>query len=903
VYSERFRDIDEAAFEQEYPFKNIRYTQGEIYELQEQEQEPEQYELQEQEQEQEPEQYEQSMSYELQELDKELEFELFSNVIHDTEFEQLLSEVANEAEPKFVNYVGLESPNITELEQALKIPDMENRFDQFFRINYSPMVNRINEEIDRFESYLDNYLQPQMDFETVQEIVDRYQVTEPEELFGKIGKFLKKVGKATVGAIKKVGGIATDVLTAPMKLALKPILAKIKLLVNPLLRKVLTAGLRFIPAKYRDLAQKAAAALGVQKEFEITELETSEPEQEDEAIPMLESEVLGESDLESENMEALQEGLYEESETESFDHELELEEIVREFDRQVFEAIGDKFDEIPISEGYVPIDGEDSMYGYSASIPASVSENEAIIVEDARNRLINGLTGQHNPDIQKLTEDFIPAILPALRFGIKLIGRARVINFIASLAAKVLDPLVGKDLSGPLSKVATDIGLRMLTLEAPETVTRRESIAHMVTNIIGETVERVAELPETILEGEEEVLESFVQDALVESIENNVPRETLKTRSILRRRLPLRANWVHRNKGRFKTLSMVYKLTLDPTVARRIRTGRHGETLLDVLRKYQSWDGKTPVPVTVRIFETVIGTRLSMIAKKYLGGSEPDFVRQIIPLTRSAATLLLKSPLLTSRRFVRIRRGKFRGAYQARRRFYCVKISSTKTAPVQPTKPSVVNVGGNISSPVATTDQSRSPAMQEPTMQEPTMQEPTMQEPTMQEPTMQELYVRTNRAMLRSNDVHIRFIRHDRLECKIYLSEYTVRQIRETAGSRTVPELLKSIEGLLLSNGSRVLQNLFLHFQIPSSIAKEIVNFLLGSTIRHIHKNAAELSSRFRQLQDSPEGITIVITLGLPKKFLHKLPKLKTDNLTDNLSQLFTVTTSAKINVIPMYRL
>ena len=124
------------------------------------------------------------------------------------------------------------------------------------------MVNRIRAEIDRFESYLENYLQPQMDFESVQEVVDRFQVTEPEELFGKIGKFLKKVGKTALGAIKKVGGIATDVLTAPMKLALKPILAKIKLLVNPLLKKVLTAGLRFIPAKYRDLAQKVCFSIG-----------------------------------------------------------------------------------------------------------------------------------------------------------------------------------------------------------------------------------------------------------------------------------------------------------------------------------------------------------------------------------------------------------------------------------------------------------------------------------------------------------------------------------------------------------------------------------------------------------------------------------------------------------------
>ena len=245
MYRERFRDIDESALEEEYPFKNIRYTQGEMYQPQEPEQEQyqpqepeqeqyqpqepeqEQYQPQEPEQEQyqpqEPEQesiYEQSMSYELQELDKESEFELFTNIIHDTEFEQLLSEVASEAEPKFVNYVGLGNANITELEQALRVPNIENRFDQFFQINYGPMVNRIRAEIDRFESYLENYLQPQMDFESVQEVVDRFQVTEPEELFGKIGKFLKKVGKTALGAIKKVGGIATDVLTAPMKLAL-----------------------------------------------------------------------------------------------------------------------------------------------------------------------------------------------------------------------------------------------------------------------------------------------------------------------------------------------------------------------------------------------------------------------------------------------------------------------------------------------------------------------------------------------------------------------------------------------------------------------------------------------------------------------------------------------------------
>jgi hypothetical protein len=94
-----------------------------------------------------------------------------------------------------------------------------------------------------------------------------------------------------------------------------------------------------------------------------------------------------------------------------------------------------------------------------------------------------------------------------------------------------------------------------------------------------------------------------------------------------------------------------------------------------------------------------------------------------------------------------------------------------------------------------------------------------------------------------------------------------------------------------------------LHLRIPSSIANEIVNFLLGLTIRHLHKNAAELVDRFSQLQDSAEGLTIIIILELPRRFLHKLPRLTTETLGGSLSQLFTVTTSAKINVIPKYAL
>ena len=50
-----------------------------------------------------------------------------------------------------------------------------------------------------------------MTFESAQEVIERYKVAEPEEFFGKIGKFFKKVGKTALGAIKKVGKFAGKV--------------------------------------------------------------------------------------------------------------------------------------------------------------------------------------------------------------------------------------------------------------------------------------------------------------------------------------------------------------------------------------------------------------------------------------------------------------------------------------------------------------------------------------------------------------------------------------------------------------------------------------------------------------------------------------------------------------------
>jgi hypothetical protein len=825
---------ESASLEQENPFRNIHYTQTESETEQESALQSNQmlYESQPENPFVQPEvmnseQYEKEQSeYELQ-LDKEDEFEVFSNFVHDAEFEQLITDLVSEAEPKFVNYLKLDTPNLAELEQALKLPDIENKFDQFFAMNYDPLVNRINSEIERFSSYLSESLHPEMDFETAQEVIDRFQINEPEQFFGKIGGFIKKVGKAALNATSRVGSFAAKAITTPFNLLLKPLLSKIGQFIKPFLKKVLSIGLRYIPPQYRSLAQSAAAALGAD---EISEFETSERE----AFESLEAIPLGETLVEPEDEN---EGFSTGTETELFDQEYDVPEIVREFDRQIFEMSNETLESLPSLEGF---EYESSPVSQFASY-----ENEALILDDARNRFINGLISEPHPDIQRLTQEFIPALIPILKGAITIIGRDKVVDFIASYAAKLLNPLVGQQLSTPLSKVVTDVGLRLMALEVPEHVPGKELMAQMIVNTIGETVERVSDLPQAILEGEDEVLQSFIHKSMVESIKNNIPDVGLNRQAIMSRNIPIGVNWVHKDKGRYKSLSRVHKMTLDPNTAQRIKTWRHGETLYDVLRKYQGWNGKTPVSVTIHVFEPVIGTRFTNIASRHLGGSGPEYIRQILPLTKTAATLLLKDPTIAIRRRKRsLEKGRrFKSPWK---RFYYVKITPS-------------------------TEQARTPT------------------------------TGMGKAILRSNDINIRFINPANLEARIYLNEDTVGTIRNA--TKNVTHLLESVEGLMLSNGSRTLQNLFVQLKIPIHMTKEIVHLLVGLILKNLQKSAGELASQFSQVQETREGVTIILTLGFPNNFLSNLPRDKMSSIGGSISKLFALPPSLKISIVPNYKI
>ena len=209
-------------------------------------------------------QYNSRQEYQL--TSPEFEFELFSNQVHDHEFEQSLVQLASEAESKFTNYVSHTAGSGGELEEVLRNPNFENMFNQFYEVTYGSQVRNIQDELDRFSNYVQSNLQPEMEYEAAKHVIDSFQPVQPEEFLGKLFKKVKRVAGAAlrkgVSLAKKGLSVATRVIGAPAMLILRKLLRTIGRRIRPLVRKILRLGLRYIPPQYRAIAQKALGALG-----------------------------------------------------------------------------------------------------------------------------------------------------------------------------------------------------------------------------------------------------------------------------------------------------------------------------------------------------------------------------------------------------------------------------------------------------------------------------------------------------------------------------------------------------------------------------------------------------------------------------------------------------------------
>ena len=436
------------------------------------------------------------------------------------------------------------------------------------------------------------------------EVLDRFDPQSPGELTPAgeefIGKLVKKAKSVVKTVVKKVGGLAGKLLG--------PVIKKLKGLIKPLLKRVLSFAIGKLPAALQPAARKLASKfLGEQTEDEDFD--------ETEASPA--------------NL-------------------TDVEMLAESFDAALAEAIvGESGNEVT-QEAFETEDREDETDG-----------RELEQLAEARGQLIDRLNqATSDEDLAPAVEQFVPALLGALRIGIRLIGRPKVVNFLAKFLAKLIGKWVGPQLAQPLSAAIVDTGLRLVSLEA-ESGERDEAAPVALASVIEDTVRKFAENEDYIFE-DEGLMQLAASDALNFAVASNFPPRFV--RPGLQQAPSLGGTFVMRRPRRiraFRKYSRIPEIEVTEQIADNIPTFG-GTTLGAALR---AAGASFPFRARLHIYQSVSGTSLPRMVRMdrtaQRAGRGYVSARNVHPLTPAAAGLLLREPKLgvdVSPAFLRSRR-------------------------------------------------------------------------------------------------------------------------------------------------------------------------------------------------------------------------------------------------------
>lgn len=471
----------------------------------------------------------------------------------------------------------------------------------------------------------------------VQRFIDHLAPVDPEtisqsELEDLLERFdpgaasVSPAGEQFLGSlIKKAKSIAGKVVSVAKKVVSKipflgAILGKLKGLIHPLLKRVLGMAIGRLPAALQQPARDLARKIGI-------------------------------GELEGESFDELEDEAEEETLAEDF-----AGAPVNVLDP---ETLGESFDAVLAGSLISPEtleQGEAFGHQDAGEVPTG-TEMEQLAA--ARGRFMNRVRDAGDgEDLGPAMEQFIPAILPALRLGLKLIGRTKVVNFLAKYLAQLIGKWVGPQLSVPLSRAVVDVGLRVIGLEHDgRGELEAEAVPAMLASTVEETVRRLAEQPEHVLE-DEALLQVAVAEAFEQSVAANFPATLV--RPDLRIAPSLGGTFVTRHARTphaYKKLTRTPEIELTQAQAAAVRSFG-GVTLDAALRAH----GLTlPGRFRVLVFEAGTGTTLPTLARLegIVGPSGTHGAySHLHPLTRANATALLREPRLgvdTPSRFLQSR--------------------------------------------------------------------------------------------------------------------------------------------------------------------------------------------------------------------------------------------------------
>jgi hypothetical protein len=225
-------------------------------------------------------------------------------------------------------------------------------------------------------------------------------------------------------------------------------------------------------------------------------------------------------------------------------------------------------------------------------------------------------------------EQFVPlvmAAMPLIKLGMSVIGRQRIVDFVARLLANLIRPMVGSQIAQPLSQHVADAGLRLLGLEAEA----RDTVgAEALVAAAEDTIREVMSLPAASLENElllEAAVQEAFEDAAVRHFPARVLRSGLDEAEDEAGLAEARGIWVPMprvagGRRRYRTYSIVGPVRIGRLVARSV-VFPEGDTLEERLLD----EGVTSWPVTTEVttYELLPGGEPGHLAAFELEGESP----------------------------------------------------------------------------------------------------------------------------------------------------------------------------------------------------------------------------------------------------------------------------------------
>ena len=245
-----------------------------------------------------------------------------------------------------------------------------------------------------------------------------------------------------------------------------------------------------------------------------------------------------------------------------------------------------------------------------------------------------------------LVEGFLPAILPLVRTGIRIIGRQRVANFIAGAIGTLIRPLVGPSVAPGLGKAIADLGLRALVqAEVGEAPPPARVGNQALASTVEETVRMLAEQPDVVLESPA-LLEAAVLESFEAASAANMPPEALRP-AVRESTVP--GVWIDRparGPRMYRRFTHVFELSLSPQALAGVRTFG-GQRLDQWMHDATGQSATGPIKARIHLFQAMPRTALAHRSARARALAVSRTRRSAgAPAHRQAAGVLLQQPRL-----------------------------------------------------------------------------------------------------------------------------------------------------------------------------------------------------------------------------------------------------------------